>query len=552
MDDQKVYQEIFQRGDLDGVFQFETSGGFKDLCVKVKPKSILDLAAITSLFRPGPLGTGAVDDFTDVRNGKAPEYAVPELEPILKETAGVLCYQEQIMKICTDLASYTLPEADNMRRIIGKKEVDKMTAEKIAFVSGCTNNNFDGEFATELFKKVEGFALYSFNKSHAVAYSIVSFRTAWLKTYYPHEFYTALLNSSLKSQDDLIRYINTCKEHEIPIEAPDVNRSKKYFSLDHGTILFGFAGIHGIGDKDSDDILSKRPPEGFKDLAHMAECKIGLGKFKCLTGCGALDEISGLDRGILFDTLEEVHKFYEKEIKYKERLKRIEARELEREIAISEGHKPPNKLPKINEKHIPVEPVLPEVSTLSRADKLKMERDLLGYYLTGHPLDDYPGLLRASRCTIEGIKQNAMNKEKKSLLVVLTNINEIRTRTGKNMATVMLEDKSGRIVGTIFPNQWKKIKGRIEEGKVSIVKASVEITTTDNDNDEVDDGAMPVRIARLIINEISQDFNDCGAKMAPISHDLPNGWKITFIPMEDQNYGKWQQAAAIIKNLERT
>ena len=150
---------------------------------------------------------------------------------------------------------------------------------------------------------------------------------------------------------------------------------------------------------------------------------------------------------------------------------------------------------------------------------------------------------------IEDIKEKAGNKERVSILVALTNVNEIRTRTGKNMATVMMEDKTGRIAGTIFPNTWKKLKGRIEEGVVSIFKASVEITAKDNEDDDPE--ALPIRIARLIINDINQDFEDCGAKMGPISCELPNGAKITFVPKEDQDYGKWQQASGILKNLGR-
>ena len=462
-DDQEVFQSVFQTGRLDGIFQFESSSGFRDLCIQVKPTSIKDLAVITSLFRPGPLGTGLTQKYVDGRNGAAIEYLFPELEPILRDTYGVLTFQEQIMKICTDVAGYTLAEADNMRKIIGKKLPDKMRLERDKFVGGCVKNKIEESKASQLFNDIEGFAKYCFNLAHAAAYSVISYQTAWLKTHYLKEFCCALLDNSIKDQDDLVKYVYMCKEYEIPIMPPDVNVSetefvldtftsggcvknkieeskasqlfndiegfakycfnlahaaaysvisyqtawlkthylkefccalldnsikdqddlvkyvymcKEYeipimppdvnvseteFVLDSGTIVFGLAGVKGLGDKASADLSGRRPESGFTSLEHMVDLGVKKNHIKALAKCGALEEISDIPRERLVENLDALVTYYKKHAKYQARLVKIEdslkAIEIWEANPEPEGPRP-RKAPKVNEKHVPVMPEL--------------------------------------------------------------------------------------------------------------------------------------------------------------------------------------------------
>lgn len=550
IEDQKVYEGIFQQGKLDGVFQFETSSGFRDLCIKIKPHSIEDLSAITALFRPGPLtaknddGQTLVEQYVSGRNGEATKYLFEELRPILNETYGVMVYQEQIMRICTDCAGYTLAEADNMRKIIGKKLPEKMALEKEKLVNGCINENITSKAAEKLFENIEGFAAYSFNKAHSVAYSLISYQTAWLKHYYREEFYCALLNNSFKNQEDLVKYIHAIKEDEIPILPPDVNMSDTGFTISEGTIIFGLAGVKGMGEKACLNLVDKRPQNGFTSIADLVANKINKGSISALAMCGALEEISDVSREQVVANIEEIVTYYQKANKVEERKEKIAARE--KQIGLwtkGEGPKP-RKLPGINEKHIPVFPNL-DSKILTKKDKLHFERKTLGFYLTGHPMDAFPGLSKMADYTVQDIKEAKMeNRTKFSLPAVVSSIIEKRTRKGQNMGILLVEDKTGRIETTIFPRQWKKIKDLLTENSVYVLKCSARIEKSDYEDDPP--------IVSLILDSASKIDDDSDAlQMHPVEFSLADGTMIKFAPQEEQNYSKWQQAVAFVNNMKR-
>jgi len=550
-EDQNVFNKIFQKGNLDGIFQFETSSGFRDLCIKIKPKSIEDLSIITALFRPGPLtargtnGKTLVEQYVDGRNGERVQYLFPELEPILKDTYSVMVFQEQIMRICTDCAGYTLAEADNMRKIIGKKLPEKMKLEKEKLVSGCVSNGIDKKKAEQLFQQIEGFAAYSFNAAHSVAYSTISYQTAWLKTYYPEEFYCSLLNNSLKDQGDMVKYIHALKKEEIPIMPPDVNISSVGFTVADGTIVFGLAGIKGIGEKVCLNLVDSRPQEGFQSISDLVKHKIGKGVISSLAMCGALEEISDdISREQIVANIEELVKFYKKEQKIKERKIKIGERLKEIELweQNPEGPKP-RRLPGINEKQIPVFPVLEE-KEISKREKLNFERKTLGFYLSGHPMDNYPGLSQKATYTVNDILEGkAQDSEVVHLPVVVSSITERRTKKGKNMATLIVEDKSGRIEITIFPRQWPIVKNILEENSVYVLKCKAKI-------EQQEDNLAP--IVGLILNTAYKiDQNSDATLMHMIKFKLEDETIISFVPQEQQNYSKWQQALAFVKNIKR-
>lgn len=954
-DDQEVFKKVFQRGNLAGVFQFETSSGFRDLCIKVRPESIDDLSDITSLFRPGPLGTGLVDKYVDGRNGKPIEYLVPELEPILKVTHGVMVYQESIMKICTDVAGYTLAEADNMRKIIGKKLPDKMKLERDKFVGGCVKNGIPETAATQLFDDIEGFAKYSFNKtvdkdtivdtidgakriedcipgdivfsmsesghveqsevialhdhgivpmwevqfddgtiekctldhkwltssgqislaaiiqkgksvwgsvrkvsgslgsyeqlprvyrssrrknnkgwpsyfmgmyrmwsslreqektnstspfmrdlqnesykrstfekknnnvvwrrnmgqsrkerspghmsrmskhikshqtenmclhstycgyekdifrdseknskttrdnpgpfcciskmetrksgeveriyragtksikeiksrnipradlrydgiqkklpnqmqgkqktsrfseyrqpnnnrdrrplaffsyswarrtrentskrqnvrqgnnrtkdvetnttinrslqskdrrsqipntklsgynsrqnmewhslerkvvratfigfcqgydlevdhpehnyllssglccsnSHSVAYSIISYQTAWLKTYYPIEFYCALFNCSLDSQDDLVKYFHASKDDGIEICPPNVNISEPKFTIKNGAIVFGLAGVKGLGEKACEAIVAQRPAEGFQSIDHMIQCGVNRGAIKALAACGALSEISDVPRMSLIYNIEALMKYFEKLSNWEERERSIAQRMEEIRLAVEAGQKPPRRLPKNKDK--PEMPELMDVPPAEHKDKTTLERETLGFYLTGHPMDNYPGLSRLARYSIQELKEGkAYDGEKITIPAVIFSLSERRTRNDQNMAVIIIEDGGARMEATIFPKQWKKLKSVVTEDTVNIIDGIVRVVEVDND-------AEPM--VRIIVNNVRPVSKDAeGGRIEPIKIGLKDGTGIEFIPAKDQNYSAYQQALALVANTQR-
>jgi DNA polymerase-3 subunit alpha len=540
--DPKVYNEIFKQGDLDGVFQFETSGGFKDLCMQVRPECIEDLACITSLFRPGPLRCGMTQQYIDGRNGKPIEYLIPELKPILASTCGTMCYQEQVMRICTDIAKYTLSEADNMRKCIGKKLPEKMKLEEEKFTDGCTNNNIDSSVASKLFSDISGFAAYGFNKAHAVAYSIISYRTAWLKTYYPKQFYTSLMNNSLDRPDKIVKYIYSAKQKEISIHAPDVNRSNSSFTLDGGTILFGLSGIKGLGDKVCEELVTIRPQEGFKSVDELVLAGVKKNTIVALAECGGLEEITDLGRHQVVETIESLIKYYDKKASWEERKIRFDEREKERQAAILAAEKPPHRLPKLPDP--PIKPEVQAVAVLSRAERLKLERKTLGFYLTGHPLDDYPGLSRIAAYTIDDIIEgNVDNNETISIPVVISDITEKRTRSQKNMAVMIIEDRTGRIEATVFPKDWTKLKPIFEENMIAVVRGRVnKIESEDEDTPS---------IVRISINGVSPVNQDMVVELSNIVLPLKDGSQVVFVANENIDHGIWQQAVAYVQNVRR-
>jgi len=541
-EDQAVYENIFQKGELDGVFQFETSSGFKDLCVRVKPSSIEDLSAITSIFRPGPIGAGLLEQYIARRNGTAFEYLDPRLEPVLKETLGVYCYQEQVMRICTDLAGYTAAQADDMRKAIGKKIADKMKEHQKLFVNGCKANGIDEEVATKLFTDIDGYSKYAFNKAHAVAYSIISFATAWLKHYYKEEFYCSLFNNTLGQQDQLVKYIYSCRQQGIPIQPPDINKSYAEFTLDNGTIIFGLAGVKGIGEKACQQFLEKRPEDGIQNLDDLFSLGMNQGILKSLARCGALEGISEIPSSQLEEAIETLATYYKKLATWEERKIRCETREEERQSCIDTGEPPPKRLPKLPNR--PEFPAITEIRKISRAEKLALEHDTLGFYLTGHPLDDYPSLTRMASCTIEEIIEDSKGGEVVTIPAVVSILERRRTRKGQDMANIILEDRTGRIEATIFPKTWVKVKDTFDVGQIVITSCKIDREVP------FEEGATTV--AKLYLQTISPIKNEdyIMAEMSNLKMDLHDGSSVWFITDKETDFNKWQKAKALIQNLE--
>src|SRR5437879_5846632 len=262
LEDHETYEKVFHRGLTSGVFQFE-SHGMRDVLRRYQPNSIEDLTALNALYRPGPIQGGMIDDFIDRKHGrKKIEYELPELQEILQETLGVIVYQEQVMQIAHRLAGYSLGEADLLRRAMGKKIAEEMAAQRERFVSGATQRGYPPKKIEKIFDLMAQFAGYGFNKSHSAAYALLAYHTAYLKTRYPVEFMAALLTSVTGSTDDVVKYINECREMSIAVEAPDINVSDANFTPHGSAIRFGLAAVKNVGHNAIESIVAGRKELG--------------------------------------------------------------------------------------------------------------------------------------------------------------------------------------------------------------------------------------------------------------------------------------------------
>src|SRR5260370_33271423 len=254
--DAQTYEKVFHTGLTSGIFQFE-SGGMTDVLRRYKPSSIEDLTALNALYRPGPIQGGMIDDFIERKWGRRRvEYELPDLEPLLKETLGVIVYQEQVMQIANVLAGYSLGEADLLRRAMGKKDPEVMAKQRARLVKGALERHLPEKKVGKIFDLMEQFAGYGFNKSHSAAYALLAYQTAYLKTHYPLEFMAALLTSQSGNTDNVVKYINECRDMGIPVEPPDINISDAFFTPHDNAIRFGLAPVKNVGRTAIESILA--------------------------------------------------------------------------------------------------------------------------------------------------------------------------------------------------------------------------------------------------------------------------------------------------------
>jgi DNA polymerase-3 subunit alpha len=462
-DDEETYNQISE-GDVDGVFQLEGSSGLQDLALNLKPRCLEDLSLLVALYRPGPIALGMLDEVIAVRDGEAQaNYLIPDLKPILEETAGCLVYQEQVLQICRDLAGYSMAEADLMRRAIGKKKQKEMDAQKTAFINGMVDNGYRKEDAEKLFAQIEGFASYSFNRAHSACYGHISCQTAYLKHYYPAEFLCSCLTTDSGEQEKVVKYIDYCKKKGIEVLPPDINESIDHFTANKkGQIRFGLSAVKNLGDPPVAAILLARetgPFENIIDFCNRVNLSIiNKKKLKSLILSGAFDS-TDRGRATLLEAIEDIFRYrkerktYESKVRtYTKRMNRYEAREGERRKG---SKKPSLKVPTEPEK--PCEPrILESINKLSTLDKLMYEKELLGFYLSGHPVS-LVGNQRGD--PISDILEEGVNKQKVSIIAVVSLLKEITTRKKKEkMAFLTLEDETASIQVVCFPKTWEKYK----------------------------------------------------------------------------------------------
>ncbi len=439
LNDTSAYKLVCE-GKTTGVFQLESTG-MRELLNKLRPELFVDLIALVALYRPGPLGSNMVDDFIKGKHGKGKiKYFLPQLEPILKETYGVILYQEQVMKIAQLLAKYTLAEADELRKAVGKKKPEVLARHKARFVTGAVENGVEAKTAEKLFFLIEKFGGYGFNKSHSAAYAMITYQTAYLKAHFPVEFMAALLTMDMGNQDKTIKNITECREMGIEILPPDINESQADFSVVSGKIRFGLAAVKNVGLKAVESIIEEREKRGpFHDLVDICNrivgAKVNRRVLEGLIQCGAFD-FTGIFRSRLLAALDDLLKF-------------------------SGKNHDPNQLSifgNINMHNGITEGLFefPEIEEWNEKEKLRKEKESLGFYITGHPLDRYKKEIEQHTTCVLHDLMDQKDKSQVKIAGVIEDVKIKRTKRGDKMAVLRIEDLTGSSEVIVFPDLFNK------------------------------------------------------------------------------------------------
>ncbi|QSX41874.1 DNA polymerase III subunit alpha [Shewanella cyperi] len=462
LDDKKSFA-LLQRYETTAVFQLE-SRGMKDLIKRLQPDCFEDMIALVALFRPGPLQSGMVDNFIERKHGRE-EISYPDsqwqhecLKPILEPTYGIILYQEQVMQIAQTLSGYTLGGADMLRRAMGKKKPEEMAKQRSVFKSGAENNGVDGELAMKIFDLVEKFAGYGFNKSHSAAYALVSYQTLWLKTHYPAEFMAAVMSADMDNTDKIVTLVDECERMGLPLIPPDVNKGQFKFTVDEDlNIVYGIGAIKGVGEGPVEAILEAREAGPFKDLfdfcARVDLKKLNKRVIEKLISSGALDAL-GPHRAAMMATLPEA-------IRAADQHAKAEA------IGQHDMFGLLNSEPQDGKQQF--------VECTPWPDKiwLEGERETLGLYLTGHPINQYiKELKHYTSGRLKDIHPTERGKTVKAAgLVVATRV--MLTKRGSKMGLVTLDDKSARLEVMLFTEAFEKFNHLLEKDRILICEGEV-------------------------------------------------------------------------------
>ncbi|HHY70700.1 MAG TPA: DNA polymerase III subunit alpha, partial [Thermoanaerobacterales bacterium] len=458
LDDKKIYGMLGQ-GNTAGVFQLESTG-MRNLLTELKPESFQDVAAIIGLYRPGPLGSGAADDFIKSKNGQKPiNYLHPALKPILAETYGIILYQEQAMKIAQELAGFSLAQADILRKAMGKKQQDVMAAQRESFINGCIKNGIDGTTAGKIFDEISYFAGYGFNKAHSAAYAVIAYQTAYLKAHFPVEFMAALLTSVIDNTDKVAYYINECRHMGIEVLPPDINESYEAFTVVADKIRFGLTAVKNVGQNVAKVIITARKEKGkfvsLTDFIEKVSGELNKKALESLIKSGALASLGARRSqllGVYENTLTRIQKQQKQNMK-----NQISIFEIFDDVAVSEE-------------------TLPDIPEYPSAQLLAMEKEMLGIYLSGHPLLEFEDELSKNVTFYIGNKVDESNIQDNMQVIVggiITGINTKTTKNDKMMAFINIEDLTGTMEAIVFPTVFEKYKALLLPDSKVYVKGRV-------------------------------------------------------------------------------
>jgi DNA polymerase-3 subunit alpha len=457
---------VFAEGRTDAVFQFESSG-MQEICRKLKPKSIEDLAALNALYRPGPLDGGMVDDFIQRHHGKkSVRYLVPEMKEILSNTYGIMVYQEQIMQLAQKLAGYTLAEADLMRRAMGKKKREEMAVHQEKFVKGAVERGIKQEKADKIFSLMAQFSDYGFNRSHSVAYAYLAFQTAYLKAHYAEHFYAAVLSSESQDAAKVFKYSKELRSQGILLLPPDVNESMAGFTPLKGEIRYGLAAIKGLGDSTVKAIIAARMAGSFRSLFDFAERieqgSINKRAFESLISGGAFDSLKPESRPST-EWRVQLHAAVDTALARAQRSRK--ARLQGQDGLFGSDSSDASDLDQ-----------LPAVTTAwTRTQLLVAEKNALGFFITGHPLEDYIDLLREMNAVRSADLQNLVQGSRVSIGGIVSDFQARTTKKGDRFALFRLEDDSGATKCVAWPEAYRRHSALLQPELPALVTGRLEL-----------------------------------------------------------------------------
>jgi len=476
LEDQETYEKVFHRGLTSGVFQFE-SHGMRDVLRRYQPNSIEDLTALNALYRPGPIQGGMIDDFIERKHGRRKiEYDLPELKEILHETLGVFVYQEQVMQTANKLAGYSLGQADLLRRAMGKKNAEEMAAQRETFVRGATQRGFPPKKIEKIFDLMAQFAGYGFNKSHSAAYALLAYHTAYLKTHHPVDFMAALLTSITGDTDSVVKYINECREMGIAVEPPDINVSDANFTPHGRAIRFGLAAVKNVGRNAIESIVVGRKEHGpYRTIYEFYE-RVDLRLLnkrvrESLIKSGAMKSL-GHPAQLMYvdDKAAESAEKARRDAEYGQIVIFAQADE-------TDTH---------NDK-------LPDIPEWDKSTHLAAEKEILGFYITGHPMEKYKeklGDLNAlSTQDIAAMKKSTNKDENITTAGLISGLRVAKSRRGELWAQAALEDMSGKVELLVFPEAYRKLAEKVKLEVPVLIRGGVRI----------EEGANPKVTANEII-----------------------------------------------------
>lgn len=461
MDDAKTF-DLLCSGDAQGVFQLESSG-MRELLVKLAPEQFTDLIALVALYRPGPLDSGMVDDFVETKHGRKPaHYPLPQIQHVLEETYGVIVYQEQVMKIANILGSYSLGDADILRRAMGKKKPEVMAEEKIKFLAGAKKNELPIDKCEYIFDLMEKFAGYGFNKSHSAAYALVSYQTAYLKAHYMPQFIAALLSCDMTNTDKVVLYINECKDHEIEVLPPDLNESIKDFSVIDDSIRFGLAAVKNVGESALDSIIEEREKNGkftsLSDFCNRVDSRrVNSRVIESLIKSGSLDSL-GFKRSQYTAVLDQAM----------EQAKAVQRDLQSGQMSLFSVAPQPESQKEVS--HIP----MPDLEEWEERKKLAYEKETVGFYITGHPLEDaMHDINTVIDCQIQDL-ENWGDEQPVRIGGLIRSCKRLKSKRGDPMAFLAIEDIVESVEVVIFPDTYSRCEAILSSTDPIIIQGTVQ------------------------------------------------------------------------------
>jgi len=482
-DDKKTFKMLGE-GKSHAIFQF-ASDGMQDILRQTKPASIDDLTALNAMYRPGPMQF--IPRFVDAKTGKAPiTYPDPSLERVLKETYGVIVYQEQVMEVARIIAGYSMGKADLLRRAMGKKKKEIIDGEKTPFLEGAAKQGYSAQRAGAIYDMLVPFAGYGFNKSHAAAYSVLAYQTAYLKANFPAEYMAATLIVEIKSTDRLLYSIVETRKMGISVDPPNINYSDKLFTVVDGRIVYGFLGIKGVGDAPADEIMRGRKNghyKNFMDFLDRVDIKAVSKKvIELLIHTGAFDDFK-ISRETLAGNMEKAIEYAQK-------------RKEDKQLGQS------NLFENSNESDMP-DFKFTEFPPVSRAERLNLEKQLIGFYFSGHPLDEYKEIWQD--VVSVNLGQVETYKTGNCVLVgIIKNIKQINTAKGGKMAFAALEDYNGEIEVTFFSGPWERCQNIIKDDSVVILKGKIDHQKDKDKYSFLADGVISKQEVPSVVKEVKE------------------------------------------------